>query len=414
LHTKTKVLFRFGFHNLKQEPETIAAVMRCCTNHISIIHHNSHNALIRFDSILKSTQQRTTMAPQKKQKTGKKEGKRAHSDDERRSSRVLNEQVAVLNRENVLGQLTDEFLQEKLFPFLSINDTSNLSLTCRENHHKVSSTRSYPCIVWEGRFPTTMGYETRNEEEDRVTVTQLHRFYFLFRTNCNAQEESVQVEFSLQNEVWDEHLNMRDGVDCRGLQAFPSTTKVEAWIYKPPQNNQVHERLFVSNPSSWLGDGGVFLGEDNPNNDYLERDQDWAPRDKKNLETALGYLLIGAKQIATFMDGTAYPSAEFLMRSLPTWLHKHFPSSFDWDAETKDRTTRVEFSYRPARTLAEWRGEVPSIGDGIHEHELDAGQTRGSVPRAKFVEGVLPWYRQGYSWISSDNDNDFSSDEGDY
>jgi hypothetical protein len=67
------------------------------------------------------------MAPQKKQETGKNEGKRAHSDGGRRSSRVLNEQVAVLNSENVLGQFTDEFLQEKLFPFLSINDTSNLS-----------------------------------------------------------------------------------------------------------------------------------------------------------------------------------------------------------------------------------------------------------------------------------------------
>jgi hypothetical protein len=129
--------------------------------------------------------------------------------------------------------------------------------------------------------------------------------------------------------------------------------------------------------------------------DYLDRDQDWAPRDKKNLETAMDYLFVCAKHIATFPDGTAYLSAEYLMWSLPTWLHKHFPNNFDCDAENKDRTTRVELSYRPARTLAEWRGEVPHVDDGIHEHELDDGQTRGSVCRARFVEGVLPWYREG-------------------
>jgi hypothetical protein len=183
-----------------------------------------------------STGKKEGKASQKKQKTGKKEGEASRSDAGRRSSRILNEQVAVLNSENVLGQFTDEFLQDKLFPFLSINDTSNLSMTCRENHNKVSSTRSYPCIVSEGRFPTTMGYETRNEEEDLVTVTQLHRFSFLFRTNCDEQQESVKVEFTLQNEVWDEHLNMRDGVDSRGLQAFPSTTKVKVGIHK----NQVN------------------------------------------------------------------------------------------------------------------------------------------------------------------------------
>jgi hypothetical protein len=350
------------------------------------------------------------MAPhQKKQKTGKKKGKRVHSDaGGRRSSRVLNEQVAVLNRVNVLGQFTDEFLQEKLFPFLSINDVSNLSMTCRENHRKCSSTRSYPCIVWEGRYPTTMGYKTRHEEEDCVTVMQLHHFCFRFRTNRNAQEESVQVEFTLKNEVWDEHLNMRDGVHSRGLQAFPSATKMSVCILKPLQKNQKRKRLFVSHPEY----GSVFLGEGNPNHNYLKRDQDWAPRDKKDLETAMGYLLTCAKRIATFPDGTAYPSAEYLMRSLPTWLHKYFPSNFDCDAEYKDRTTRVEFSYRPARTLAEWRGNVPPFMDGIYEHELDDDQTRGSVCRAWGVEDVLPWYREGYSWISSDND--LSDEEGDY
>jgi hypothetical protein len=359
------------------------------------------------------------MAPRKKQKTGNKEGKRAHTDAVRRSSRVLNEQVAVLNSDNVLGQFTNEFLQEKLFTFLSINDASNLSMTCRENHHKVSSTRSYPCIVSEGRFPTTMGYETRNEEEDLVTVMQLHRFYFLLRTNCNAQEESVQIEFTLMNEVWDEHLNMRDGADSRSLQAFPSTTRVSVAIIKPPQKNQMRKRLFVAHQSSWSWseNGCVFLGSGNPNHDYLERDQDWAPKDKKNLETAMGYLLICAKQIATFTDGTAYPSAEFLMRSLPAWLHKYFPSNFVWDAENTDRTTRVEFSYRPARTLAEWRGEVPPLLDGIYEHVLDDGQAGGSGPRARHRhvdEGALPWYRKGYSWISSPDDSDFSDEEGDY
>jgi hypothetical protein len=51
-----------------------------------------------------------TMAPQKKkQKTGKKDGKWTLGDDRRRSSRVLNQPVTVLNRENAWGQFTDDF-----------------------------------------------------------------------------------------------------------------------------------------------------------------------------------------------------------------------------------------------------------------------------------------------------------------
>jgi hypothetical protein len=143
--------------------------------------------------------------------------------------------------------------------------------------------------------------------------------------------------------------------------SIPVYYERERLDFKPAQNNQMEKRLFVAHQSSWSRNGDVFLGSGNPNHDYLKRDQDWAPRDKKNFETAMGYLLICAKQVVTFMDGTAYPSAEFLMRSLPAWLHKYFPSNFDRDAENEDRTTRVEFSYRPARTLAEWRHAVPYL-----------------------------------------------------
>jgi hypothetical protein len=53
--------------------------------------------------------------------------------------------------------------------------------------------------------------------------------------------------------------------------------------------------------------------------------------------------------------------------------------------------------------------------DGIHEHELDDGQARGSVPQPLFVEGALPWYPEGYSWTDDDgNGNDFSDEEGNY
>jgi hypothetical protein len=287
----------------------------------------------------------------------------------------------VLNRENAWGQFTDEFVQANLFPFLSINDISNLSMTSRENHQMVSSLRSYPCIIWEARCPTKMGYGRIDEEnDDCIVVMQLQTFRFLFRTNESG--EYVQVEFTLQNEVWDEHLNMRDGGDCRGLHAFPSDTKPSIAIIKPRKNNQMRKRLFVVRQLVWGEDG--FLGEDEEAGgyrDYIEHDQDWTPGDKADLEIAMGYNWICAKRIATYQDGTVYPSAEYLMRAFPEWLYTYFPSNFDWDAEHEDRSTRVEFSYRPAHTLAEWREEVPLMYDGIYDYELDE----------------LPWYRDGYS-----------------
>lgn len=102
-----------------------------------------------------------------------------------------------------------------------------------------------------------------------------------------------------------------------------------------------------------------------------------------------------ADQIAVFPDQISYPSAAYLMRILPEDLHDVIPIRIDgWKKPHSDRKTKIEFTYRPARSLAEWREYA-----AIHEGEI-----------CSYTLDQVPWYRSDYKWDESDSED--SSDEG--
>jgi len=321
----------------------------------------------------------------KKQKTEKKSSKSAVPTDD--GWKQLDIQKAFARQakpQNLLAIFPSDFLKDTISSFLSINDITNLSLTSHEMFKKISSTREYPCLVWEERLPTRMRYEGRNDD-DRTTLFQVHPFVFLLRTES---EEVLRVDVSLQNEAWDEETNMRDGDNCRGLDQFPSRT--EFFINIDKIESSKREQVFRI--AFW-----VALGE--LENWWIslasmkEVWEDWdnlSPSQEEEMRAGMIYTLMCLKCVSDYPDGTAYPSAEYLMRDLPEWTHPYFPSDFDWEKECTDRKTKIEFSYRPARTLVEWRGATPPHEDV--EYKLDE----------------LPWYRKGYSWFS---DDDCSSNE---
>ena len=98
-------------------------------------------------------------------------------------------------------------------------------------------------------------------------------------------------------------------------------------------------------------------------------------------------ILLCSKQIEAFEDGKEYPCAEYLMEGIPSWLHQYFPIELvDSNCEAVDHHTTIEFKYRPAKMIEEWRSHVPH-GDALFMVDCE-------------LNGLL-WYREGY-WPSGD------------
>jgi len=293
---------------------------------------------------------------------------------------------------------------QTLLQYLSINELTHIGMTCRNMRRWVALVRSLsPSIVWEKRIETKIGFGSINTmdglEGDYVGVLQVQRFCFGIRGNESDAEKSVHVKFSLENEVWHEHNNMRDGRFCPDLLNFPKPTRMRLAVIAPKKSYQPRSRVFIAHPDHFeqFGDSGwdvFFVGEDQS---YVTGDRNWSLQDKEILRRAMKYIYLCAQRVSNFQDGTAYPSAKYLMRLLPEWLHPYFPpGDFNWNAppriENQDRTTNVEFSYRPARSIAEWSGIVPPVNDGVYEYFPDE----------------IPWYSPGYAWFSDSDDDETS------
>jgi hypothetical protein len=76
------------------------------------------------------------------------------------------------------------------------------------------------------------------------------------------------------------------------------------------------------------------------------------PLEMENLRSVMVMLWMCVKRIAAYPDNTVYPSAEYLMRKLPTWLHPYFPMPIS--PYHRDRDCVVEFDYRPAPASYDW------------------------------------------------------------
>lgn len=296
--------------------------------------------------------------PRKKQKTGEHHSGAA-------AAKVLSSTKTPKPSGDVLFEsLPAHVLIGKVFSFVSPNDVTNLALTSRGMFQKIArlrNSKNKPCILWQERLPTGIVYNGIGD--DLCLVSQLQPFQFLLR---GVDGERLRIDFSLFNSRWQEHLNMKDGDGCSRM--FPKHTKYMVRIQEKQYNGTWEEDFYCSTIKA--GPPETIKSENISNHRW-----------RKNL----GFMFVCAKAIAEYPDDhLEYPSAEYLMQGLPKSIHEHFPPDFDWEKEHWDRNTAREFRYRPARTLAEWRGHAAVVaGDQQCYWKLDD----------------IPWYREGYRWF---------------
>ena len=77
--------------------------------------------------------------------------------------------------------------RDGIIPFLSVNDITDLSMTCREMKEKIMRWCSTPCILWEKRLATKMRISS-GLPNCQAAFSQLQTFRFLLRT---ASEETL-------------------------------------------------------------------------------------------------------------------------------------------------------------------------------------------------------------------------------
>jgi len=293
----------------------------------------------------------------------------------------------------IIAALMEDAL-EYIVPFLSVEDVNDgLGLASKRVRACVDRVRPPShYIVAVRRESTKIGFENTGNFWPK-TVWQVHNFHFKL---CTPAKGRMTVEVKLINSVWEEHGNRHCGA------YRPSPTKVSFAIFEDSPSFPV---FFFRDFDQDIGPvcechaSHCFLcnryqiqGFDS--SETLDSFGEEAERKGfgPNVRLALAVFYECAKRIASFPDGTEYPSAEYLMRTLPASLHPFFPDDFDWDAEHKDRNLTVEFGYRAAASWDEWFDFMPPEFDGIYEYDVEE----------------VPWYRNDY-WWDEDEDDETSS-----
>ncbi|CAB9512975.1 expressed unknown protein [Seminavis robusta] len=236
-----------------------------------------------------------------------------------------------------LRVLRDANAVTHLSPFLTINDMTNLSMACKDTQEMFQKEReslSFSDVRSMVRRHTLIGYERKDEDLQWVAVSQ-------------------RLPRSQNSNFFDEFPK-------------PTRTSMRVKLVALETSTQTRERIFIGHPDSFSdGDWCFFVGE---NHDHTTEDKKWPEEDKQLLRRAMSIVhectkLIGSND----EDFTEYPSAEYLMRTLPSWLYPYFPKSFDWEADHSDRETEVFFPYKKAKSKQEWLGRLPPMFDGIHK-----------------------------------------------
>ena len=262
------------------------------------------------------------------------------------------------------GVFWDPTMFPQLGQFLSINDTTNLGHTCKEMKRVVdtvcdaatSGNSSLAKIVWEKRRKTMIGYQGDDSDYDPncCQVWQIQWFCF-----CLVSKESLQkmeVNISLDNIVWIERHNWLDPATMN-----PSPTWVKVIITAP----QTKERLFSTYHEYDLS----FL-----RNRWVDKNNvsSLSEESSSDLRFAMGVLYPCFKRIANWQhDNIEYPTADYMMLSLKSWLQPFFPEGLDRE-NAVDRITAHEFSYPGAApTLEDWRAFIPREDGIMYEYSLD-------------------------------------------
>ena len=237
-----------------------------------------------------------------------------------------------------------------------------------------TASHSYPRVVKEEQLPATIGYESIDASTpDFVNVIQFQRFRFVLRTSA-ATRETVLVDYTLQNDCWQEHANRKLPNPTHGR--FPSETRQ---IISVSQGNR---EIFFTRTQY----GSIHLDQN-----VIDENFDWKKSHKDGLRRALRIVRACAEQIASSSTiERPFPSVEYLLQDLPPITREYLPNKEEkmapqpmmfcsWllpSSRARDRTTKYEFRYQPAVSISAWRSKIPAFGEGVHEYELED----------------LPWY----------------------
>jgi hypothetical protein len=293
----------------------------------------------------------------------------------------------------IVAALMEDAL-EFIVPFVSIQDVNDgLSLASRRVRACVNRIRPPShYIVAARRESTKIGFENTDIGwPNRQTVWQIHNFQFKL---CTPAIERMTVDVKLVNSVWEEEENRHCGV------YRPSPTKVRFVVYDEdtPSDPALFVRSYQNIREGCECDGSHCFycngfrirGFDSSGTLASFGGEAELKGFGPSVRLSLASFYECAKRIASFPGGTAYPSAEYLMRTLPASLHPFFPHDFDWGAGHKDRNLTVEFGYRAAASLDEWLDFIPPEFDGIHESDVEE----------------VPWYRNDYWWEDGDDETE--------
>jgi hypothetical protein len=161
---------------------------------------------------------------------------------------------------------------------------------------------------------------------------------------------------------------------------FPMPTRVLVRIYQQGKTLGRLSTCIFKAVQRLDVDDWIVQGQDQQL--YSTPEQTESDAEAAVLVRSMNHIFSCAKRIEYWSDGNPYPSAEYIVQRFPPCLCGYFPPRVDWDTRADDRTTLVEFGYRPARTLREWKAILPEHGSPCNTYFLNE----------------IPWYNPGYRW----------------
>jgi hypothetical protein len=345
---------------------------------------------------------------------------------------------------------------EPVLPFLPPGDIRSLRAASHRVKEAIHDRSPDMLILGERRLPTMMGvkhfwieddedHDEDHEDDDGgqewVRVYQIQKFRFALSVEsdlvvdeeCKLTSSIIVVEVALHNHVWGEAGNNQ-------VILPPSSCSSETGVvidisiipkrregYHSPhlagRRHHIFSTRFTRREDHFVS-CREYHRECHPSNlprcPHCDGFKLYFPftgykhagtglaRFEPQLRLTMAILHECFKRIESFPDETSYPSAGFLMWQLPEALHRYFPNEFDREIRPcRDRNLIVvEFEYRRARTLREWREEWHDHFAGRSSTWMEEYDLNG--PRS------IPWYHDDYdqhSRLLDDEDCDDNEDD---
>jgi len=307
-----------------------------------------------------------------------------------------------------------DILFHAIFPFLSVNDQTNLCLAskslleARHDHICKNHASGEAMLVWEARDPTRRSYETGlvhlvdGQHENIVTVRQDQCFRFQLQT---VEYGHLVVRIHLQNDLWDEQENSRTGADCRPRKTFPTQTRISKVDIFQPQSSSTgtssddiyYYRLFameVHTGQSFVmfrqqkekKRGSPFHLLRGPVLKEIAKPDNMSKETGQILRSSFQYIWMCARRIECWSEddfgktttsynshrmNMSYPTATYIMqKALPDALLPYCPLAVKESSgiRTADRFTIPAFLYRPAPSLETWQTSFDDLlGEDDHQ-----------------------------------------------